>query len=703
MADSFVQPTISDHDGMASCQQQLLKKQMQEEAAWELRTAALAARATYEREGAIYSQAENDAARRANFKKADILELEAKVLRQRHGETLTQTKEFENLRRDEAMACKEKKEMRKRKKKLKAEVGEADARLLDALMEIQLLGHVQRGEARAAVTTLQPSTRLVKDGFQNIVRPPEYEGQSPNQRAVSKVPDITGHPGSRSEREGLVGGPTREQVTLNTPSSSPMQSRSLEKSARPSTYASDEPVNHDCSGFGDTGRMPDFTTNPSLASPSSGNITGLSVSSRSSGDTTVQSADFARPVNLAKSGSLHRTSSAGTSLPKVTSAPKFAEASPRPIVNKAVERATGNQQPPGDDLAMSVVSNYRLHSPQPQDTDSISHIGTSSPPPPELSVDQQADVAAKRDADIITATQELQNRELQYWNTKEELDNHGETYADQYAEFFNDNPDKSVDFCKDAFGPMYFQKGVLISRKLAKAEQAMKAARIEARRVGVEQPNSHDQESGFLTEAGEGEGPTKVNAQYSINTCDRKRIREWIEEPNKTSKFDVEEVQYALSGAEVEPWESSSSRGEPNKRKKIETEAENSRRKRRKFESMSSYMLPWPIDANGGESSQGNVDEPETNYKGQEDSEPVNAHDDSGARSGGIEADSQVPPMQRRGRPRSRSVPNRQKRAASWSSSPDGYAGYQFDFVHPVMMRFPDRPRGKVSRPASHS
>ena len=272
----------------------------------------------------------------------------------------------------------------------------------------------------------------------------------------------------------------------------------------------------------------------------------------------------------------------------------------------------------------------------------------------------------------------LQHCESLYWNTHNELVEHRDTYDDQYAKFVNDNPDKSLDQCKDCFGPQHLKEGMLISRKLSDAEAAMKAARVEARKAGVNQPNSHDQESDFLTAIDEGEGPAKKKAQWSIDTCDRKRIHEWVNAPNKTSNLQLVEVQYALSGAEVEFWESTSSCGDPKWRAKVDNEKVS--RKRRKISSMTDSRIPACQDTDGGTSGNASNDGGEEDFRSD-----------------------QTPPLQRRGRPWFRSVRNRQKRAASWPSSPDGYAGYQFDFVHPILMRFPDRPRAKVSRPASHS
>jgi hypothetical protein len=60
-----------------------------------------------------------------------------------------------------------------------------------------------------------------------------------------------------------------------------------------------------------------------------------------------------------------------------------------------------------------------------------------------------------------------------------------------------------------------------ISKRLSDAETDTKVGRLAAREDGVNQPNSCDQESTFLTAAGEGEGITKANGQRNIDECDR--------------------------------------------------------------------------------------------------------------------------------------------------------------------------------------
>jgi hypothetical protein len=147
--------------------------------------------------------------------------------------------------------------------------------------------------------------------------------------------------------------------------------------------------------------------------------------------------------------------------------------------------------------------------------------------PRDLEAEQQAQVDATREAARIAAEEELSRREQQYWTALHELQNHRETYDTQYDEFFSAHPNDTVDYCRDTFGPMHLYEAIILSKRVSKAEKAMKAARVEARKAEVEQPNSYDQEYNFLTAAGEGEPIIKQHAQFSMDTCNTKRIREW--------------------------------------------------------------------------------------------------------------------------------------------------------------------------------
>jgi hypothetical protein len=63
-----------------------------------------------------------------------------------------------------------------------------------------------------------------------------------------------------------------------------------------------------------------------------------------------------------------------------------------------------------------------------------------------------------------------------------------------------------------------------------------------------------------------------------------------MNDKSKTSKLETVEAQFALSGAEVHVWESSSTRGDASKRKKID--AHDDAHKRRKLDAGASCSLP---------------------------------------------------------------------------------------------------------------
>jgi hypothetical protein len=213
-----------------------------------------------------------------------------------------------------------------------------------------------------------------------------------------------------------------------------------------------------------------------------------------------------------------------------------------------------------------------------------------------------------------------------------------------------------------------------ISKRLSDAEANTKAGRLAGREAGINQPNSCDQESAFLTAAGEGEGITKANGQRNIDECDREWIDDWANDSEKNKQAQLVKAQYALSGGEVEPWESRSSCGE--KRKKIDEYAIS---KRTKVNAERGYQLPEGDDAANEEQG---------------------TSKSSGRESGGDDGEPHAPRSKDRGRRQSRSaVARRQKRSASlpaWPSCPDRYPDHVFDFVRRDLLRYPDGPRGKV-------
>jgi hypothetical protein len=259
-------------------------------------------------------------------------------------------------------------------------------------------------------------------------------------------------------------------------------------------------------------------------------------------------------------------------LPKLPLASNLSGAIFGPVTSAIGDRDTGLQEQAGLP-AGNVESQVKDVAPSKTAQDQHDDLTSSSArrdAPGDLEAEQQAQVDAYREAARIAAEEELSRREQQYWTALHELQNHRETYDIQYDEFFSAHPNDTVDYCRNTFGPMHFYEAILLSKRVSKAEKAMKAARVEARKAEVEQPFSYDQEFNFLSAAGEGEPIIKQQAQFSMDTCNTKRIREWP--MARESKYQIEELQFALSGADVEVWESGSSCGNASKRKKIDSE-----------------------------------------------------------------------------------------------------------------------------------
>jgi hypothetical protein len=171
------------------------------------------------------------------------------------------------------------------------------------------------------------------------------------------------------------------------------------------------------------------------------------------------------------------------------------------------------------------------------------------------------------------AVAQLEKCEIAVCEIANELDSHHEAYQTLFASYSRIYSDMSQELREAAFGPHYLQRGMMISTELSEAEKNLKRARVEAKEAGVDLPNSRDQESDFLSVPGE--GPIQDVSQFpfgDLGTLDVRRINDWLLATNKTCKFQFVEAQYALSGADVEPWESSSSRGEAGIRRKIDGE-----------------------------------------------------------------------------------------------------------------------------------
>ncbi|KAJ4378050.1 hypothetical protein N0V83_000880 [Neocucurbitaria cava] len=177
---------------------------------------------------------------------------------------------------------------------------------------------------------------------------------------------------------------------------------------------------------------------------------------------------------------------------------------------------------------------------------------------------------AKPGAIVKEAMSKLHRLENHYWEMKRELEDHLQSFDEQLKSLKEDDNGKTpVDDLEDVFGQVFIEEGREITLKLTRAEEDLKEARKEARMNGVHDPNTWDQTSGFISVEGEGKDEEK-GWDTSKNWLQRSRIEEWMNKPAKRKILELDELEYATSGAEVEVWESTSSRGEPSKRRKIE-------------------------------------------------------------------------------------------------------------------------------------
>ncbi|KAH7074200.1 hypothetical protein FB567DRAFT_611116 [Paraphoma chrysanthemicola] len=187
----------------------------------------------------------------------------------------------------------------------------------------------------------------------------------------------------------------------------------------------------------------------------------------------------------------------------------------------------------------------------------------------------------QKDTDEKTriALEELEQCENQYWDAGRNIDTHETTYDEQWTAFYTDHfhPNKRIEVLEDAFAQEYLHRRHALNAAHTLAEQRMKAARLRATEAGVEYPNTYGQESDFLDAPGEGPSLSR-----DAQDVDGTRVRKWLCAEDAVCKLEVVEARFALEGAHVETWESSSSRGDVGKRKRIE--ANDEARKRRKVD-----------------------------------------------------------------------------------------------------------------------
>ena len=96
------------------------------------------------------------------------------------------------------------------------------------------------------------------------------------------------------------------------------------------------------------------------------------------------------------------------------------------------------------------------------------------------------------------------------------------SYEEKFEEYKELYPNQDTEVLERVYGPEYFKLGQKATGNLLDAEVALKKSRIHAKKLGLGNVNSPDQESGFLTV--DGEGPTKEAAEEIALSCDLKRI-----------------------------------------------------------------------------------------------------------------------------------------------------------------------------------
>jgi hypothetical protein len=166
------------------------------------------------------------------------------------------------------------------------------------------------------------------------------------------------------------------------------------------------------------------------------------------------------------------------------------------------------------------------------------------------------------------AIETLERCEKTYWAKKERINQHNDSFDRLLEEFCSINPRLSRAAAEDMFGGKFLRIGYNLGYALTVAEDSLKEARNEAKQVGVNNCNSWDQESAFFSV--DGEGPEPENTEYTSDARDRELVMEWLQMPEEPEIMQPSEFKFATTKDNVDPWESSSSRGDSSKRRKID-------------------------------------------------------------------------------------------------------------------------------------
>lgn len=228
-----------------------------------------------------------------------------------------------------------------------------------------------------------------------------------------------------------------------------------------------------------------------------------------------------------------------------------------------------------------------------------------------LHEDPQAKSSKEEWHRIEQAIKKLERCEKTYWESKETFGQHYKEFDKKLDNFCSINPRLSRADAEQRFGRHFLEIGGHLRCSLDVAERSLKKAHIEAKKAGVHDCNSWDQESGFLSVAGE--GPNQEDTEYMNDTRGREAVMEWLQMPEGPEIMQPSELKFATSKVNVDPWESYSTRGDSSKRRKIDEnvdswEGQSSKAystKRRKIEG----DVPWVTPNDNNESVCGTTKE----------------------------------------------------------------------------------------------
>jgi len=409
------------------------------------------------------------------------------------------------------VACKKKKETRKKVKKLRSKFKKLEAELLVALLDSQLLSRIEWDKSGTTDIRNLPDTA-------------NEQASIPEKSEVAGVPITTTAPittqevtaaasrvGDGNRGEPVVQNPRNDQFPRSTPSTLSKPSSSFDKRAR-----SDSALEYGGSTAKRMRQETHVSTEPHTRRSCSTGAANFhlrctqSTLSKGSVQQSARSANFTKrnlssrlnkPQNSGECSNRNATAQYGSTAPSLI-----------PEENCVLEqRRTETGELEGtraDDEAPQ--SSHAVSQRSTRDQNNNLDASKSRPAAPyDSNTEQQVEDTVHRDADNLAPIQELEQHETQYWGTLQELADHRDTFATQYNNFIDEHPNETVEHCKNTFGPIHLQKGMNISKKLSEAEEALKIARIKAKEAGVDDPNSCEQKSGFLSVVGEGEPNVK--------------------------------------------------------------------------------------------------------------------------------------------------------------------------------------------------